>query len=352
MHEDTCRTRNMRQSRLSNLRPTLEVGHTPALSHGDRQAATARFVGTLALILLLAPRASDAGESRTMQATPPPPGLPTTETPGGLPTEIADRIRAATSVHVYRVKGQALMPCTPEAGTSDDAILCHSIDVVESPPSKTWSRAIGDVIAGGVHASEGRVAERYHPDFAIRFQSGDHVTDVLLSTKQEHFYFASTGYAPIQGYPRAPRLKYLRLLAEAWPRDGALQGMIRAEEQRLEDHESRARAGAATASLHPLWPDCQPRGEGEFVYYEEEPVPLEAPQPEFPRGAVATHGGGKVILHVFVDTRGRVCYAKAIHGEAPFIPHAVDAVRRWVFRPAMANGKPVGVWVEIPFQVR
>lgn len=189
----------------------------------------------------------------------------------------------------------------------------------------------------------------FQPDFAIRFQSGSVSTDVLLSLQQEHFLFASTDHEIVQGYPQAPRLKYLRLMAEAWPEDETIQKLVRMEKEKIGHANAQV---SVDRSLHPLWPECEPgAGEGSFVYYEEEPVPIEAPQPNFPPGAVATHGGGKVTLHVFVDPRGRVCYAKAIRGEPPFVAHAIDAVKRWVFRPATANGKPVGVWVEIPFQV-
>jgi hypothetical protein len=234
-----------------------------------------------------------------------------------------------------------------EPGATGEAILCHRIEATATSPGEQWTSDVAGVLGSGVNASNHDAANGFQPDYAIRFQSGPAFTDVLLSLQQEHFLFASTGHEIVQGYPRAQRLKYLRLMQEAWPQDKNIQTLVRVEEEKIE----HARA-PVDRSLHPLWPDCEPGpGPGSFVYYEEEPVPIEAPQPNFPPGAVARQGGGKVTLHVFVDPRGRVCYAKAIQGEPPFVAHAIDTVKRWVFRPATANGKPIGVWVEIPFQV-
>jgi hypothetical protein len=296
------------------------------------------------LALLLAFVAVSYADDRKPQATPPAP-LPGGDGSSGLPPEIVDRLRSATAVHVYRLNASPVASCAMEPGALGEEILCQRIEATAPSPGERWSRDMGEVLGNGVRALNRRPGFSFQPEFAIRFQSGSIFTDVLLSLQQEHFLFASTGHDIVQGSPQAARLKYLRLMAEAWPQDESIQKLVRAEEEELEHAKARARP------LHPLWPDCEPVEEASFVYYEEEPVPVETPQPQFPPGAVATQGGGKVTLHVFVNKLGRVCYARVIQGEAPFVAHAIDTVKRWVFRPAMSNGKPVGVWVEVPFQV-
>ena len=84
---------------------------------------------------------------------------------------------------------------------------------------------------------------------------------------------------------------------------------------------------------------------------EDEPVPIQAPEAVWPTGA-KREGMVKVTLHVFVEPSGRVCYAKAIQGSEPFASSAIETVRHWTFKPAMSNGKPVGVWVEVPLMFK
>ena len=88
--------------------------------------------------------------------------------------------------------------------------------------------------------------------------------------------------------------------------------------------------------------------EGEFVYYEDEPVPVTRVEPAYPEFAREAQIQGKVILHVLVDKNGRVKNVKVIRGVTGLNEAAVDAIKKWVFKPALSNNKPVAVWVEIP----
>lgn len=89
-------------------------------------------------------------------------------------------------------------------------------------------------------------------------------------------------------------------------------------------------------------------GEGEFVYYEDEPVPVTTVQPAYPEFAREAQIQGKVILHVLVGKDGRVKNVKVIRGVTGLNDSAVEAIKRWVFKPALSNNKPVAVWVEVP----
>jgi len=39
---------------------------------------------------------------------------------------------------------------------------------------------------------------------------------------------------------------------------------------------------------------------------------------------------------------------KVIKGVTGLDAAAVDAVKKWVFKPALSNNKPIAVWVEVP----
>ena len=88
--------------------------------------------------------------------------------------------------------------------------------------------------------------------------------------------------------------------------------------------------------------------EGEFVYYEDAPAPVTAPPPVYPEFAREAQIQGKVTLHVLVGKDGRVKNVKVIRGVTGLNDAAVEAVKKWVFKPALSNNKPVAVWVEVP----
>ena len=88
--------------------------------------------------------------------------------------------------------------------------------------------------------------------------------------------------------------------------------------------------------------------EGEFVYYEDEPVPVTQVQPVYPEFAREAQIQGKVLLHVLVGKDGRVKNVKVIKSVKGLDEAATDAIRKWVFKPALSNNKPVAVWVEVP----
>jgi periplasmic protein TonB len=92
--------------------------------------------------------------------------------------------------------------------------------------------------------------------------------------------------------------------------------------------------------------------EGEFVYYEDEPVPVTHPDPVYPAFAREAQISGKVVLHVLVGKDGRVHDVKVIRSVTGLNDAAVDAVKKWVFKPALSNNKPVAVWVEVPMDFR
>jgi len=89
-------------------------------------------------------------------------------------------------------------------------------------------------------------------------------------------------------------------------------------------------------------------GEGEFVYYEDEPVPVTQVKPNYPEFARDAQIQGTVLLHVLVGKDGRVKNVKVKKGVTGLDDAAIAAIKQWVFKPALSNNKPVAVWVEVP----
>jgi periplasmic protein TonB len=64
---------------------------------------------------------------------------------------------------------------------------------------------------------------------------------------------------------------------------------------------------------------------------------------------------GNVLVNIYVDVKGNPSHVRVVRGLAPELDEsAVEAVRQYHFKPAMKNGKPVLVQinVEINFQKR
>ncbi len=78
------------------------------------------------------------------------------------------------------------------------------------------------------------------------------------------------------------------------------------------------------------------------------PEPLELPV-EYPPGA---QGDASVILHVVVDTSGRVVDGQVVSGDEPFASAARAAIGRFRFVPAEREGRPVAakIRVEVVFR--
>ena len=104
------------------------------------------------------------------------------------------------------------------------------------------------------------------------------------------------------------------------------------------------------APLPPVEPDPVP---GDWLCVEIPPEVVMTSVPEFPDLAKRINLEGSVTVNVLVDKEGRVKKVLAMKSsDDMFTQPALDAAKKWVFTPAIMNGKPVLVWVAIPFRFR
>jgi protein TonB len=86
----------------------------------------------------------------------------------------------------------------------------------------------------------------------------------------------------------------------------------------------------------------------DFVAVEELPVMTYEETPRYPRKAYARGIEGTVIIQAFVDKTGTVLRAQAIRCDRPgwgFEEAAVRAAYKCRYKPAMQNGRPIGLWI-------
>lgn len=70
---------------------------------------------------------------------------------------------------------------------------------------------------------------------------------------------------------------------------------------------------------------------------------IESQPPNYPRLAKLAHIQGPVVLQVFISKDGTVDHVNAVKGHRLLRGAAKDAVKRWKYRPYLANGRPVEV---------
>ncbi len=83
---------------------------------------------------------------------------------------------------------------------------------------------------------------------------------------------------------------------------------------------------------------------------EEQPVPTKQVVPEYPDIARKAGIEGHVTVNVLVSRQGKVQALGSVVGPEIFHATASAAAAKWEFKPAIQNGKPVRVWVSLPFK--
>lgn len=89
-----------------------------------------------------------------------------------------------------------------------------------------------------------------------------------------------------------------------------------------------------------------------MLFVEELPEVLERVPPEYPQEAIQQGISGTVVVKALVTEDGAVGETVIAWSIPTLDAAAAAAVRRWRFRPAKSNGKPVRVWIQTPVRFR
>jgi TonB family protein len=134
-----------------------------------------------------------------------------------------------------------------------------------------------------------------------------------------------------------------------------------AEEARLEEQRRATEAAAApTTTLAPPTTTAPAVRPGMLVNLSDagviEPVVAETPRVSYPPIALRQRVEGTVVVNALVDERGNVTDAQVVTeagGRTGLNEAAVEAARKYRFRPATKDGVPVKVWyrVKVKFEL-
>lgn len=91
----------------------------------------------------------------------------------------------------------------------------------------------------------------------------------------------------------------------------------------------------------------------DFVEVDEQPTVIKKAEPRYPEEAMRTGKEGKVWVKIWVDTQGKPREVSVTKSDAEIFNAAtVEAARQFVFTPAKRGGKPIAVWVSVPFKFK
>jgi protein TonB len=111
----------------------------------------------------------------------------------------------------------------------------------------------------------------------------------------------------------------------------------------------RLQAPPPKASVAPT-PVAPPPARIEVSRGVQEAMIVHRVMPVYPPLARQARISGVVELHGVITAEGRIGELRVIAGHPLLVQAAVEAVRQWVYRPTLLNGKPVEV--EAPIVVR
>jgi len=87
------------------------------------------------------------------------------------------------------------------------------------------------------------------------------------------------------------------------------------------------------------------RGQEPACHFQP-PQVISTVEPTYPANSVA---GGTVVLQVTVGSDGEIQNVRVLHQARGFTQQAIGAVRKWKFRAASFNGKPVEAAIPVAF---
>ena len=87
---------------------------------------------------------------------------------------------------------------------------------------------------------------------------------------------------------------------------------------------------------------------GDYVYVEELPEAITRVPPAYPDAARKAGVQGVVMVQALIGRDGSVVDTRIVKSIPPLDDAAAAAVRQWRFKPAMAHGQPIAVWVAVP----
>jgi len=88
-----------------------------------------------------------------------------------------------------------------------------------------------------------------------------------------------------------------------------------------------------------------------YTKVDVKPIPIRTPPPEYPKQLKREGVSGVVAVSIVIDETGAVIGSSVVKSTNPdFNDATLDAVKKWKFKPALIDGKPVKMRVTLPIK--
>ena len=115
-----------------------------------------------------------------------------------------------------------------------------------------------------------------------------------------------------------------------------------------------APSSESAASTTPPAREAESTRSGRASRINRDPEPVARIQPEYPPQAFRNHEEGTVLVRVDVDANGTATNSAVVNrsGSRELDRAAMDAVRKWQFKPALKDGKAIASSVDVPVEFK
>jgi TonB family protein len=148
------------------------------------------------------------------------------------------------------------------------------------------------------------------------------------------------------------RLSAVLLAATLAVCDAAAQQCTTAQSREEDPSQEGLSLGLAVAAL-PTTVQDQEKAPPDSVFVDVQPILKKRVDPVYPKLGLAAGIEGKVFVRFWIDTEGKVRDARIIKSDHDVLNQsALEAARQFEFAPATMHGKPVSMWVTVPFMFK
>ncbi len=168
-----------------------------------------------------------------------------------------------------------------------------------------------------------------------------------LDTARVHYQFLVDQY-PLTEFAEVARDKLEGGFLDLTPTNGADSVGIASAESTVPDDTLQDTPPASSADIdagqEEPSPEEEERGPVDFWKVETKPVLIKHVDAEYPDAARHMEVEGEVVLKFQIGTDGWIGEVEVLKGDDTFTQAATDAIRQFIFEPAMQNNQPVPVW--------
>ena len=115
-----------------------------------------------------------------------------------------------------------------------------------------------------------------------------------------------------------------------------------------------APSSESAASTTPPAREAESTRSGRASRINRDPEPVARIQPEYPPQAFRNHEEGTVLVRVDVDANGTATNSAVVNrsGSRELDRAALDAIRKWHFKPGLKDGKAIASTVDVPVEFK